>query len=298
MAEEADISLFIEHSGMIAVVYGERIDCAAVRCDSVALASFAYVTVDYVLAVDSHLYVIAVDTNFFCRPFSERLMDNPLGRNDAIDRTMDLIFAKVRINRSVMVEYLYLAHAVIGGVYSCRGTDTDSVVDARTEETEFKTEDEVFVLFLGVEIVLSTENGRNVNRATNRSVAVKISVPAGHVHSIEKEFESFGCLLWIEDSGDLWSSFGESLVDGVNSIKIISASALFQNCASLFERGFLLVVIDFFALRGNTADSIGCINPQSVVIQILRCEEEGPHRRDGLSLADNLFPEVGIVCKR
>ena len=85
MAEEADISLFIEHSGMIAVVYGERIDCAAIRGDIVALASFAYVSVDNDLAVDSHLDVIAFNADFFCRPFSERLMDNPLGRDDAID---------------------------------------------------------------------------------------------------------------------------------------------------------------------------------------------------------------------
>lgn len=85
MAEEADISLFIEHSGMIAVVYGERIDCAAVRGDIVALASFAYVSVDDDFAIDSHLYVIAFDADFFCRPFSERLMDNPLCGDYTID---------------------------------------------------------------------------------------------------------------------------------------------------------------------------------------------------------------------
>ena len=84
VAAEADVSAFVEHSGMVAVVNGVGVG-AAVGGDIVALACFADVAVHNYLSVDCDGDVVTYDLDLLIFPFSEGLVDDPLGRDDTVD---------------------------------------------------------------------------------------------------------------------------------------------------------------------------------------------------------------------
>ena len=81
---EGDVSLLVEHSGMVPVVNSVRIVIGTVRCHVVTLASCADVAVHYDLAVDSNLDMVTLDTDFFGAPFAKGLVDDPLCRDYTI----------------------------------------------------------------------------------------------------------------------------------------------------------------------------------------------------------------------
>ena len=61
------------------------------------------------------------------------------------------------VDRIVVVEHLYF-HSVVGSVYAgniLACTDADAVVDSGNVKIKLKAEDEVAVVFLGVEVALT-----------------------------------------------------------------------------------------------------------------------------------------------
>ena len=88
---------------MVPVVDGVRIVVASVRGHIMSLAGGADVSIHDYLAVDRDLDAVALNTDFLGAPLSQRLVDNPLCGDDALDGTMDLVLAKVGVHRGVMV---------------------------------------------------------------------------------------------------------------------------------------------------------------------------------------------------
>ena len=137
---------------MVPVIDGVRIRFTAGRSHVMTLAGCSDIAIDNDLSVDRDLDAVAFDADLFSAPFAERLVHYPLCRNHAINGSMDLIFAEICIHGRVMVEYLHLAHSVIGGIHSHGSPHANAVVHAFTKETELETIDEITVFLLGIEV--------------------------------------------------------------------------------------------------------------------------------------------------
>ena len=146
------------------MVHGVGILLGAVLRDVVSLARFADVAVEDHLAVDRHGDAVAHGADLLHVPCAQLAELDPLGRNDAVDRAVLLVFAQSLVDGCVVVENLYL-HAVIGGVDAHRRADADAVVDPFLHELEFEPQDEIGVLLLGVEVARSAVRGGRRGRS-------------------------------------------------------------------------------------------------------------------------------------
>ena len=177
VAAETDVSLLVEHARVVPVVDGVRVVVAAVRGYVVSLAGFAQIAVQDYFTVESHGDVVSDNLYLFLVPCPERLVHDPLGRNDAVCGTMYLIYVQVLVDRVVMVENLAFAHSVVGCIHIFRSTDTYAVVDSRSLEAEFETEYEVAVLFLRIEIVGIAVVGSHIDGAVDERISPQVSCP-------------------------------------------------------------------------------------------------------------------------
>ena len=178
---------------MIAVVDGVRILLSTFGSHVVALACLADVGVDDDLTVDGNLDVVALHYDLLLAPLAERLVNDPLGRNDAINGAVYLILVEVGIHGSVMVKDLTLAHCIVCSVDVERGTDTHAVVHAFFKETELETIDEVPVLLLGIEV--SAEVRIDVDGTVHGSVSLDVTYSSCEVLAVEQEHEALCNLL-------------------------------------------------------------------------------------------------------
>ena len=115
---------------MVPVIDGVGIVVGTVRSHIVTLAGSADVAVHNDLSVNSDLDAVALDAYFLGTPFAQGLVDDPLGRDDTVDGAVDLVLAEVGVHRSVMVQNLDLAHAVVSSVDTHRSPDSNTVVDS------------------------------------------------------------------------------------------------------------------------------------------------------------------------
>ena len=132
MTEESDMALFVFQARVILVV------------DRSVLAGFGDVAFEDHFAVQRNADVVALDSDLFAVPFADRFQETAFGRNNAVHRTVILVFLELAVNRGFVVEHLNL-HADISGIAFERGPDSDPVVRAFGQH-EVEAEDEVFVL--------------------------------------------------------------------------------------------------------------------------------------------------------
>ena len=78
MTQESDVSLLVEHTGVVAVVSGVGVAVATVGSYVVALASLAYVAVYDNFAVNSNGNVVTLHADFLGAPLAQRLVLNTL----------------------------------------------------------------------------------------------------------------------------------------------------------------------------------------------------------------------------
>ena len=85
MTQESDVSLLVEHTGVVAVVSGVGVAVAAVGSYVVALASLAYVAVYDNFAVNDNGDVVALHADFLAAPLAQRLVLDALCGDYAVN---------------------------------------------------------------------------------------------------------------------------------------------------------------------------------------------------------------------
>lgn len=195
MTEETDMAGLVEHAGMVAVVNGIGVVVAAVGGYVVALAGFPDVTVYYDFAVNGYGDVVALNTDLFLAPLAQGLVLDALGGDDTVNGAVNLIFAQTGIHGCVMVQYLALAHALVGGIHAHGGTDAYAVVDTGAQEAELEAEDEVTVFLLGIEVALVAVVGGYVDASVDGHIAYLVAYEVVQVGTVEQQFEALRLLL-------------------------------------------------------------------------------------------------------
>ncbi|MPM53456.1 hypothetical protein SDC9_100224 [bioreactor metagenome] len=99
-------------------------------------------------SVQGDFDVVTVGDNLLIIPFAVRFQVPAFSRNDAIYRTMILIFFQFAVDRCVVVEDLKF-HAHVSCIAFHRCTYTQSVVSAGSK-LEFKSEYKIAIFFFGV----------------------------------------------------------------------------------------------------------------------------------------------------
>ena len=174
---------------MALMVNGIRIRLSGLGGHIVALTGFADVAVDKDFAIQGDGNVVALCADLLVVPLAQRLMLDALGRNDAVDRAVDLIFAQALVDGIVVVEDLNL-HAFIGCIHALAGADAHTVIDTRTHEAELEAEHEIGVFLGRIEIALRAVLGTYIDGAVDGHVGVLGSRPLVEVCAIEEEFEA------------------------------------------------------------------------------------------------------------
>ena len=121
VSQQADVSLLVEESRVVASVHCVGILRRTVGGDVVSLAGFADVAVENHLAVHRHRDPVAYGADLLDVPGSQLAELDALGRDDAVNRSVLLVDLDVLVDRIVVVEHLNL-HAVEGGIDAHRGT--------------------------------------------------------------------------------------------------------------------------------------------------------------------------------
>ena len=237
---------------MIPVVNGVRIGLTAIRSHIMPLASLAEIPVENDLAVERHGDMVTHNLDLFLIPGTERLVDNAFCRNDTVCGSMDLILGKPLIDRVIVIENLAFAHAVIGCIHILRSPYAHAIVDTRFLEAELETEDEIAILFLGIEIASVTVIGSDIDSAVDQRIVPQVTGPCGHVGTVEQDLISGLCLILRKDE-----LLGRRLktrkdhVDLIHCIPIIRAGSLCINSLGLVKGGSQGIVVELILCLGR-----------------------------------------------
>ena len=204
MTEEANVTCFVEHTGMVTMVNCIWIIVTSVGSNVMSLTSFLDVAIDDNFSVNGNGDVVALNTNFLFAPFTKRLVLDALCRDDAIHGAMHLIFAQTSIDGVIVVENLHFAHTVVSCIDAHRGTDADTIVHARTQEAELEAEDEVTIFLLGIEVALVAVIGRNVDAAVDGHITHLVAHEVVKIRTVEEELKALLLFLVGEDVGFNW----------------------------------------------------------------------------------------------
>ena len=142
-----------------------------------------------------------------------------------------------------MVENLDF-HTFVSSIHTHRRTDADTIVHTFLHEAEFKTEDEIAVFLLGIEIATVAILGTYTDSTVHRYIVDGIAYPLAHVFTVEQHFETF--LGFFGREFELRRSFhfrklfehGLDIVDGITGICIAhsfkTSNRLVQHLSNLF----------------------------------------------------------------
>ena len=155
-----------------------------------ALACLTHICVNDNLTIYCHCNPVTNYTDLLTAPLSERFVDDPLRRNDSIDRTMNLIRPEISIHWSVMVKNLNLAHALISSIHTHRGPNTYAIVHAFLKEAELETKDEIPILLLCVKIPCVTVACSHVDTTVKYLISFLVTDPLRKICSVEKDLET------------------------------------------------------------------------------------------------------------
>ena len=155
-----------------------------------SLTSLADITVEDDFTVHRHLDAVALHHDFFGVPSTQLREDDTFGRNDAIHRTMYLIFAQILVDRCIMVENLDF-HTLVSCIHTHRSTDADTIVHTFLHEAEFETEDEITVFLLCIKIAVTTIMGTDIDDSIHRHIVNLVTCPLVQVFTVEQHFETF-----------------------------------------------------------------------------------------------------------
>ena len=175
---------------MVPVVDGVRVVGTSVGGDIMTLAGGTDVSVDDDLAIDGNLDMVTLYTDLLCTPFTQGFVHYPLGGDDSVDGTMDLVLAQVGIHRGVMVKDLNFAHSIIGGIDTHGGPYADTIVHSLAEEAELETVDKIAVLLLGVEVARAAVAGSDVDCSVDGNITFHITLPLVQVGAVEEHLEA------------------------------------------------------------------------------------------------------------
>ena len=103
---------------------------------------------------------------------------------------MLLVVVQVGIDRIVVVEYLYL-HTVVCGVGSYVSAHADTVVHAGLCKAEIKTEHEIAVLLVRIEVAASAPSCGYDDFAVLGGVVGLVALPFFERAAVEQYFEAF-----------------------------------------------------------------------------------------------------------
>ena len=122
-----------------------------------------------------------------------------------------------------MVKYLALTHPPVCGIHILRRPYPDTVVHSGSFEAELETEDEIAVLFLGVQISSAPVIGSDIDGPVDKRVILQIACPLRHIRTVKQHFISGSGLIFRQDklcSRRLES--GKDHIDFIDRVSIIS----------------------------------------------------------------------------
>ena len=196
MTEETNVAGLVEHTGVVAMVNSVGVVVASVGSYIVALASFLDVAIHNNLAINGNGDVIALNADFLLAPLAQRLVLDTLGRDNTVNGAMNLVLAQASIHGSIVIQNLALAHTIVSCVYTHRSTDTHTIVNTWAQEAELETEDEIAILFLGVQVALVAVVGCYVDAAVDGHITYLVTYEVVKVGTVEQQLEAL-CLLLV-----------------------------------------------------------------------------------------------------
>ena len=139
------MSLLVKEAGMRLMVQGIWIAAATLRRNIVALAGSAEVCTQNLLAIEHNNNAVARHPDFLLAPLTKRPVLHALSRCQPVCRTMDLIIRQPFINGGIVIQYLHLAHSVVGRILAHRRANANTIIHPCLGEAEFKAENKVAV---------------------------------------------------------------------------------------------------------------------------------------------------------
>ena len=196
MTEETDVTGLVEHTGMVMVVNGIGVVVASVGSYIVTLAGFLDVAIYNYLAVNGNGNVVALNADFLLAPFAQWLVLDTLGGYNTIYGAVNLIVAQTCIDGVVVIQNLTFAHTIVSSINTHRSTDTNTVVYTRAQEAELEAEDEVAILFLGIEVALVAVVGCYVDATVDGHITYLVTYEVVEIGSVEQQLEAL-CLFLV-----------------------------------------------------------------------------------------------------